>query len=75
MTRLSRSPLGRLLAGTLLVALLLSLPACGLLGGNDGDDQKFPEPPDRPNAAQVIDSPAPEAPGARAPSVFAAERA
>lgn len=32
------------------------LPACGLLGenGDDGDDEKFPEPPDRPNSACIV---------------------
>jgi hypothetical protein len=46
------------LIGSLLTGLLCVLPACGILGGNgdDGDDKKFPEPPERPGSAYVVPS-------------------
>ena len=47
--------IARLLVAAVCLGLLCTLPACGLLGGNDdGDDGKFPEPPDRPSSAQVV---------------------
>jgi hypothetical protein len=43
-------------AGVALVLICL-VSACGLVGGDEGDDgEKFPEPPDRPNSAHVMDS-------------------
>jgi len=39
----------------LIFGLALVLLACGSMGGNDdGDDEKFPEPPDRPSSAHVV---------------------
>lgn len=44
----------RVLIVTLAVGLVCLLPACGVLGGNGGDEEKFPEPPDRPSNAHVV---------------------
>jgi len=44
----------RLLIVALLVGLVVLLPACGGMGDNEDDDGAFPEPPDRPNSAQVV---------------------
>ena len=44
----------RVLVVALVLGLVIVLPACGLLGGNDdGDGEKFPEPPDRPSSFQM----------------------
>lgn len=47
---------------SLLVGLVVLLPACGGMGDNedDGDDGAFPEPPDRPSAQVVTPIPSPE---------------
>lgn len=42
----------RILRVLVVFALIYVLPACGLLDGN-GDDEKFPEPPDRPSSVHV----------------------
>lgn len=62
-----RSRARRVWTGLLLFGLFAVLSACGSMGGNDeGDDDKFPEPPDRPSSAQVV-APSPTiAPGASA---------
>jgi hypothetical protein len=42
------------LVGLVLLGLTVSVSGCGLLGsGDDGDDQKYPEPPGRPGTAMV----------------------
>ena len=50
-----RSGALRAWTGLLLFGLFAVLTACGSMGGNDegDDDNKFPEPPDRPSSAQV----------------------
>jgi len=50
-----RSPMTfRFLVVALILGVVFVLPACGLLGENDdGDGEKFPEPPDRPSGSQI----------------------
>lgn len=53
-----RSGARRVWTGLLLFGVFAVLSACGSMGGNDeGDDDKFPEPPDRPSSAQVVTPP------------------
>lgn len=50
-----RSGALRIWTGLLVFGLVVLLSACGSMGGNDdGDDEKFPEPPDRPSSAHVV---------------------
>lgn len=50
-----RSTLNHLLLGGLVFTFGLMLTGCGLLGGgDDGNDEKYPEPPGRPESQAVI---------------------
>jgi len=48
----SRTPIRSLLGGLLLLAVLM-VAGCGLLGGEE-DEEDFPEPPQRPDS-EVVD--------------------
>lgn len=50
------SDLRRFLVAVLLLGAVCILPACESMGGNgdDGDDEKFPEPPNRPSSAFIV---------------------